>query len=123
MWRNAGVLDFVGWLRNFNDGLPSNGEKAGFYGLDLYSLHTLIEAVLNYLDRVDLEAARSSGVEIPTLCSDRRLKAVGACRLCLVEVAGETHETAASLSTKNSTRQFLNQITQNSFPGTPASKS
>jgi len=58
MWRNADVLDFVGWLRAYNDSqpgtsLPSKGRKAGFYGLDLYSLHASIEAVLNYLDKVD----------------------------------------------------------------------
>ena len=32
---------------------------AGFYGLDLYSLHASIEAVLAYLDKVDPEAARA----------------------------------------------------------------
>jgi erythromycin esterase-like protein len=57
MWRNADVLDFVGWLRTHNDDLPLNAIKTGFYGLDLYSLHTSIEAVLNYLDKVDPEAA------------------------------------------------------------------
>jgi erythromycin esterase-like protein len=56
MWRNADVLDFVGWLRAHNDGLPE-AEKIGFYGLDLYSLHTSIEAVLAYLRVVDPEAA------------------------------------------------------------------
>ncbi len=35
-----------------------------------------------------LELARRSGAEIPTLCHDPRLKAVGACRSCLVEVGG-----------------------------------
>ncbi len=39
-----------------------------------------------------LEAARSLGIEIPTLCNDERLKPVGACRLCLVHVNGEEHE-------------------------------
>ncbi len=58
MWRNADVLDFIGWLREYNDSLPSRSRKAGFYGLDLYSLHTSIEAVLAYLDKVDPEAAR-----------------------------------------------------------------
>jgi erythromycin esterase-like protein len=57
MWRNADVLDFVGWLRAYNDG-KTLSEKAGFYGLDLYSLHSSMEAVLKYLDRVDTEAAR-----------------------------------------------------------------
>lgn len=58
MWRNTDVLDFVGWLRDYNDSLASENAKAGFYGLDLYSLHSSIESVLAYLDRVDPEAAR-----------------------------------------------------------------
>jgi erythromycin esterase-like protein len=57
MWRNADVLDFVGWLREHNDTLPNDANKVGFYGLDLYSLHTSIEAVLGYLKKVDPEAA------------------------------------------------------------------
>lgn len=57
MWRNADVLDFVGWLREHNDDQPAKGTKCGFYGLDLYSLHASIEAVLGYLKKVDPEAA------------------------------------------------------------------
>jgi len=56
MWRNADVLDFIGWLRESNAGRARSG-RAGFYGLDLYSLHESIAAVLEYLDRTDLEAA------------------------------------------------------------------
>ena len=58
MWRNADVLDFVGWLREHNDDQSYPSRKTGFYGLDLYSLHASIEAVLGYLDKVDPEAAR-----------------------------------------------------------------
>lgn len=58
MWRNADVLDFVGWLRTYNDDLPNEAAKVGFYGLDLYSLHTSIEAVLTYLDKIDSDAAQ-----------------------------------------------------------------
>ena len=57
MWRNTDVLNFVGWLREYNDALPKDATKAGFYGLDLYSLYTSIEAVLKYLDTVDPEAS------------------------------------------------------------------
>ena len=57
MWRNADVLDFVGWLREHNDAAGA-AAKVGFYGLDLYSLHASIEAVLAYLRKVDPEAAR-----------------------------------------------------------------
>src|SRR5437016_980694 len=52
MWRNADVLDFIGWLRAFNDERLQN-QRAGFYGMDLYSLHGSIRAVLEYLDKID----------------------------------------------------------------------
>jgi formate dehydrogenase alpha subunit len=35
-----------------------------------------------------LQAARSAGIDIPTLCQDDRLEPFAACRLCLVEVEG-----------------------------------
>ena len=57
MWRNADILDLVGWLRAHNDKITSENEKIGFYGLDLYSLYASIEAVLGYLDKVDPEGA------------------------------------------------------------------
>src|SRR5215470_2054014 len=56
MWRNADVLDFIGWLRAHNEGAGAKS-PAGFYGLDLYSLHNSMAAVLGYLDKVDPEAA------------------------------------------------------------------
>ena len=42
-----------------------------------------------------LAAARQLGIEIPTLCDDPRLEPTGACRLCLVEVAGAAKPLAA----------------------------
>ena len=57
MWRNADVLDFVGWLRDHNDSVRPGTPKVGFYGLDLYSLHASMAAVIAYLDKVDPEAA------------------------------------------------------------------
>jgi erythromycin esterase-like protein len=56
MWRNADVLDFVGWLRNYNE--HRHSKRVGFCGLDLYSLHASIRAVLDFLDKVDTDAAR-----------------------------------------------------------------
>jgi len=61
MWRNADVLDFVGWMREHNDAQSRTDgarDKVGFYGVDLYSLYSSIAAVIEYLDRVDPEAAR-----------------------------------------------------------------
>ena len=57
MWRNADVVEFVEWLYEHNDGLPAE-QQAGFYGMDLYSLHASIRAVLEYLGGRDPEAAR-----------------------------------------------------------------
>jgi erythromycin esterase-like protein len=57
MWRNRDVLDFVEWLRRHND-LQQPEERVGFYGLDLYSLFSSIEAVIGFLDKVDPEAAQ-----------------------------------------------------------------
>jgi bidirectional [NiFe] hydrogenase diaphorase subunit len=36
-----------------------------------------------------LEAARSAGIEIPTLCHHEKLEPFGACRLCIVEVEAD----------------------------------
>lgn len=58
MWRNTDVVDFVNWLRQYNDALAQDATKVGFYGLDLYSLNASIEAVLKYLDKIDPEAAK-----------------------------------------------------------------
>ncbi|HEY9599711.1 MAG TPA: erythromycin esterase family protein, partial [Cyanophyceae cyanobacterium] len=58
MWRNTEVVNFIDWLRQYNSALPQNAKKTGFYGLDLYSMHVSIEAVLKYLDKVDPEAAK-----------------------------------------------------------------
>ena len=54
MWRNDVVRDFVTWLRRHNENAD---RKAGFYGLDLYSLHRSMDEVIGYLDRVDPPAA------------------------------------------------------------------
>jgi erythromycin esterase-like protein/predicted phosphoribosyltransferase len=68
MWRNADVLDFVGWLRTHNETLPVD-QRAGFYGIDLYSLRASMEAVLAYLSKVDPPAARRARTRYA--CFDR----------------------------------------------------
>src|SRR6202023_2437808 len=56
IWRNTEVVEFIEWLRAHNDALPRdalppNAERTGFYGLDRYSLHASMKAVLQYLGR------------------------------------------------------------------------
>lgn len=58
MWRNTDVAEFVTWLRQHNDAATlGQVPPVGFYGLDLYSLHRSIEAVLTSLERIEPGAA------------------------------------------------------------------
>jgi erythromycin esterase-like protein len=56
MWRNQEVGALVDWLRKHNETRPAD-ERCAFRGLDIYSLRGSIAAVLEYLDRVDPDAA------------------------------------------------------------------
>jgi protein-L-isoaspartate(D-aspartate) O-methyltransferase len=67
MWRNEEVHDFVAWLRARNLEEPDRARRAGFHGLDLYSMFTSIAAVLEYLDDVDPDAARTARSRYGTL--------------------------------------------------------
>jgi erythromycin esterase-like protein/adenine/guanine phosphoribosyltransferase-like PRPP-binding protein len=58
MWRNTVVVEFIEWLRAHNNALAPGAAKVGFYGLDLYSLHASMKAVLRYLEKVDPEGAQ-----------------------------------------------------------------
>jgi erythromycin esterase-like protein len=57
MWRNREVVRFLRWLRGENAGRAAE-DRAGFYGLDLYSLHRSMGVVIEYLTKVDPAAAR-----------------------------------------------------------------
>jgi erythromycin esterase-like protein len=60
MWRNADILDLVGWFRSHNAKRPASAPKVGVYGLDLYSLHSSMDAVVHYLEQIDPEAAKEA---------------------------------------------------------------
>lgn len=66
MWRNQEVLEFVEWLREHNQSVAEE-RRVGFYGLDLYSMFTSIRAVLDYLDRVDPQAAQTARLRYGSL--------------------------------------------------------
>jgi erythromycin esterase len=57
MWANWEIAALITWLRELNRQKPP-GKKAGFYGLDVYSLWESMEALLEYLKRTDMAAAR-----------------------------------------------------------------
>ena len=59
MWRNTEVVRLVEWLHAHNQDLPEH-RRAGFYGLDLYSLHGSMHAVVDYLSQIDPAQAQAA---------------------------------------------------------------
>lgn len=49
-------MELIEWLREFNANRPES-ERAGFYGLDVYSLFESMTAVIDYLEDIDPDAA------------------------------------------------------------------
>ena len=60
MWRNTDAQALIEWMYKHNQDLLDIKQRAGFYGLDIYNMSASIGAVLDYLDRVDPEAARTA---------------------------------------------------------------
>lgn len=64
IWRNTEVQAFVKWLHHYNEvnrrGQIGQIKSIGFYGLDLYSMTTSIEATLAYLDKIDPKEAAAA---------------------------------------------------------------
>jgi erythromycin esterase-like protein len=61
MWRNEVVAPFVQWLRDYNEHHRRRDAPKGqvaFYGLDLYSMFTSMDAVVEYLEKVSPDDAR-----------------------------------------------------------------
>jgi hypothetical protein len=57
MWANWEVAPLAEWLRRHNH---ASGRRAGFYGLDVYSLWESMEAILEYLEKTDPQAAQTA---------------------------------------------------------------
>ncbi|MFU0506109.1 protein-L-isoaspartate(D-aspartate) O-methyltransferase [Pseudaminobacter sp. NGMCC 1.201702] len=56
MWRNLDVAAFIDWMHRHNEAIAPP-DRAGFYGLDIYNMSGSIAAVLDYLDKIDPDAA------------------------------------------------------------------
>jgi erythromycin esterase-like protein len=57
MWANWEIVALADWLQKHNIGLPAN-KKAGFYGLDVYSLWESMESIMQYLKKTDMAALK-----------------------------------------------------------------
>lgn len=58
MWANWEVAALAEWLREYNSTQPMP-QRAGFYGLDVYSLWDSMYAMMDYLQEEDPQAAQS----------------------------------------------------------------
>jgi protein-L-isoaspartate(D-aspartate) O-methyltransferase len=59
MWRNREFEALTQWMRGFNEARAPD-DRAGLFGLDLYSLGRSIRAVVDYLEGVDPDLARTA---------------------------------------------------------------
>ena len=59
MWANEEVAGLAEWLRHHIEGVPE-GERVGFYGLDVYSLWESMASVIEYLERVAPDAVEAA---------------------------------------------------------------
>ena len=57
MWANWEIVAFAEWMRKFNE---NKSMKAGFYGLDVYSLWESMESILRYLEDKDPQAVQTA---------------------------------------------------------------
>lgn len=69
MWANKEMVEFIEWLKEYNDYLEKSNKsssktqhrtKIGFYGLDLYSLWESMDAIIKYLKKVDPDLLKSA---------------------------------------------------------------
>jgi protein-L-isoaspartate(D-aspartate) O-methyltransferase len=97
MWRNAETEEFVAWLRAHNLERRDPARRAGFFGLDLYSLFTSLAHVLAYLDRVDPAAARVARARYGTLTPWQRDPAAYGRAVLSGRYASAEREVVASL--------------------------
>jgi len=65
MWRNTDVVEFVEWLREYNEARPPGAARIGFYRpRPLQSSRASMEAVVQYLDTVDPEAGQTGAASL-----------------------------------------------------------
>ena len=67
MWANKEMLELVEWLKEYNGTILNQqrlsttmDQPVGFYGLDLYSLWESMEAIIQYLKKVDSSTLKNA---------------------------------------------------------------
>lgn len=128
MWANWEMVALCEWLRDHNKNLANN-KKVGFYGLDVYSLWESMEAILEYLKRVDPASVKI--VQEALSCFEPYKKGEGqeyahACRfvpeLCQPEVAHLLAQVRKRLPQYNTDHENVFSAEQNALIAVNAEK-
>ncbi|MDP4261317.1 MAG: erythromycin esterase family protein [Bacteroidota bacterium] len=128
MWANWEIMALADWLKKYNSPLPAN-KRAGFYGLDVYSLWESMESIMEYLRKTDPHALKVA--EEAFRCFEPFRKDEGhsyarASRLvpelCQNEVVGLLKEIRQKLPTYNSDHENVFSAEQNALVTVNAEK-
>ncbi len=64
MWKNEVMPPFIEWLKQHNQKVSEttgdSSQTVSFYGMDLYSLHRSAQQVIDYLEKVHPEGAKTA---------------------------------------------------------------
>ncbi len=111
MWANWEVVALAEWLRTHNVGRPE-GERVGFYGLDVYSLWESLYEVVGYLQQHHPDAVPAAYeafrcfepyAEDPQAYARATLFVPDACRQAALDLLRTVRERAAKDATGNAT--------------------
>lgn len=58
LWNNLPMLNFIQWLKNYNQQLPKTEPKVSLFGMDIYNFARSKEGVISYLQRFSLQAGQ-----------------------------------------------------------------
>ncbi len=128
MWANWEVAALAEWMQKHNAGLAAN-KKAGFYGLDVYSLWESMEYIMQYLKKTDPMALKVA--ENAYRCFEPYRKDEGRSyahasafvpKLCETEVVNLLKEIQRKLPQYNSDHENVFSAEQNALTAVNAEK-
>ncbi len=60
LWSNLEMLNFIQWLKSYNEQLPDGEQKVSLLGMDIYSFEQSMTRVIDYLQSFSLQAAQQA---------------------------------------------------------------
>lgn len=123
MWRNREMQELVEWMRDRNAKVPPE-KRAGFYGLDLYSMGSSIRAVIDYLDRVDPDMGKAARrrygclqpwVDDPSSYGLASLRGMENCETQVIDMLRELLERRLEYSREEHDGEEFHSSEQNAF--------